>query len=203
MRKTIAILALLIVLGVTSSLQADETFFNGKDLEGFEGKTELWSVREGAIVGNTGEKGIRSNTFLCSKKQYGDFEMTFQVRLKNHVGNSGIQIRSKVVDKKNFVVAGPQADIGAGYWGSLYGEKFGGMMQKSPAKLMQKVLKPKEFNDYYIKAVGKHVTIKLNGETMVDQDFEKMPATGIIAFQAHAGPAMEVEFRNIKFKELK
>ena len=54
-----------------------------------------------------------------------------------------------------------------------------------------------------IKAVGKHITIKLNGHTTVDDDFPKTPDTGIIAFQLHAGGPMEVIFKNIHFKEKK
>jgi hypothetical protein len=188
------------------SLQAgggSGSFFNGKDLTGWEGKTNLWSVSpEGAIVGSTYPEGIKGNTFLCSKEKYKDFELKFQVRLKDGKGNSGVQIRSNVVDEKNFVVAGPQADIGAGYWGSLYGERFGGMMKQSPPDKVKSVVKNDDFNDYYIKCVGNHVTIKVNGETMVDDDFSKMPAEGIIAWQAHAGGPMEVTFRNIQFTNL-
>ena len=76
------------------------------------------------------------------------------------------------------------------------------MMKASPPEVVKKVLKEKDFNDYYIKCVGKHVTIKLNGETTVDDDFPKMPESGIIAFQLHAGGSMEVVFRNIEFKDL-
>ena len=50
--------------------------------------------------------------------------------------------------------------------------------------------------------MGKHVTIKLNGEITVDEDFEKLPDEGIIAWQLHAGEPMEVVFRNIEFKDL-
>src|SRR5206468_3899612 len=51
--------------------------------------------------------------------------------------------------------------------------------------------------------VGKHVTIKINGETSVDDDFPKMPDEGIIAWQLHAGfKSMEVIFKDIKFKDL-
>ncbi len=206
MRKTLALaglLAALAVLALSSGLLADSPssdFFNGKDLTGWEGLTNLWSVKDGAIVGNTGPDGIKSNTFLCSKKKYTDFELSFQIRLKNGVGNSGVQVRSSMVEpeKKTYVVAGPQADIGAGYWGSLYGERFGGMMKQSPKEVVAKVKKD-DFNDYYVKVVGKHVTIKVNGETAVDQDFPKLPDDGIIAWQLHAGPAMEVTFKDIKF----
>jgi hypothetical protein len=188
-------------------------FFNGKNLEGWEGLTKYWSVKEGALVGYTPEDP-KHNTFLCSKKKYGDFELTFKVRLKDGIGNSGVQIRSKLVEPEKFIVAGPQADIVANYWGSLYGERFGGMMQQSPGDLVRKAVKPKDFNDYYIKCVGKHVTIKINGETMVDQTFDKdwaakqrgrqeLPDEGIIAWQLHAGfKSMEVTFKDIHFTDL-
>lgn len=177
--------------------------FVPKNLEGWECLNEYWSVTDdGSVVGSSEKQnGLKFNTFLCSKKKYKDFELSFQVRLKNGGGNSGIQIRSKIHNEKTFAVTGPQADIGANYWGSLYGENFGGMMQAA-SKESQKAVKAKDFNDYSIKCVGKHVTIKINGETTVDKDFEKMPDEGIIAFQMHAGVPMEVTFKNIVFKDL-
>jgi len=170
-------------------------------LSGWEGLKEYWEYKGGAVVGST-PKGLKFNTFLCSRKKYGDFEMSFQVRLKDAAGNSGVQIRSKIINPKTYAVGGPQCDIGGGYWGSLYGEAFGGMMKQSPADVVQKTLKPKDFNDYSIRCIGNHVTIKLNGQTTVDDDFPKMPKEGIIAFQLHAGGPMEVTFRKIRFKEL-
>jgi hypothetical protein len=177
-------------------------FFNGKDLDGWEGLMQYWSVKDGAIVGYT-PSDPRHNTFLCSKKKYKDFELSFKIRLKDGVGNSGVQIRSKILDPVKFTVAGPQADIGQQYWGSLYGEHFGGMMQAAKPDVVKEVVKTKEFNDYSIKCVGKHVTITINGTVMVDGDFEKMADEGIIAWQLHAGfPSMEVIFKEIKFKDL-
>jgi hypothetical protein len=204
----VALVAGLVLWAGSTASSADtpskesKEFFNGKDLEGWEGLKEYWSVKDGAIVGSTKPKGINFNTFLCSKKKYGDFELKCQVRLENGAGNSGIQIRSKLENGDKFVVAGPQCDIGQGYWGSLYGERFGGMMKQSPADLVKKAVKPSDFNDYHVKCVGKHVTITINGEKMVDQDFEKMPAEGIIAWQLHGGGPMEVTFKNIEFKDL-
>jgi len=193
------LLAVVVLLAGTTA-RADE-FFNGKNTDGWEGLLEFWKVEDGALVGSS-DKKIPFNTFLCSKKKYGDFELSFQVRLKGGKGNSGVQIRSEVFDMKKYAVKGPQADIGAGYWGSLYGEHFGGMMKQSPADAVKKVVRNDDFNDYHIHCAGKHVTIKINGETMVDDDFPKMPESGIIAFQLHGGPPMEVTFKNIKFKEL-
>jgi Domain of Unknown Function (DUF1080) len=200
-------IALFVLLGASISSADDANqseFFNGKDLQGWEGLMEYWSVKDGAIVGSTPGAGIKFNTFLCSKKKYKDFELTFQARLKDGKGNSGVQIRSRIFDPQHFAVAGPQADMGDLYWGSLYGEHDPGrMMKAAPPDLVKRVLKESDFNDYSIKCVGKHVTIKLNGETTVDDDFSEMPEDGIIAWQLHAGyPNMEVTFRNIQFKEL-
>jgi hypothetical protein len=197
-----------IILGLTLALAPwgavrggdGDAFFNGRDLTGWEGLTQYWSVKEGALIGSSPD-GLKFNTFLCSKKKYGDFELQFQIRLKGGKGNSGVQIRSAILNPKQFSVKGPQADIGAGFWGSLYGEQFGGMM-KAAAKETQKTVKADDFNDYYIKCVGKHVTIKINGVTTVDDDFAKTPDEGIIAWQLHAGGPMEVTFRNIQFKDL-
>ena len=203
MRRLTSVLAAGLLLALTAA-KAGETgaFFNGKDLAGWEGLTDqFWSVKDGAIVGSTKPDGIKFNTFLCSKKKYKDFELQFQVKLTKS-GNSGVQIRSHIHNPKTFAVTGPQCDMGAQYWGSLYGENFGGMMKAADPKVVKEALKVEEFNDYYIKCVGKHVTIKLNGKTTVDDDFPKMPEEGIIAWQIHGGPAMEVIFRKIEFKDL-
>ena len=89
-----------VMMGLTALLlaagMARADFFDGKTLDDFEGLKEYWSVKDGAIVGYT-PKDLEFNTFLCSKKKYKDFELTFQVRLKDGIGNSGVQIRSKIV----------------------------------------------------------------------------------------------------------
>jgi Domain of Unknown Function (DUF1080) len=186
--------------GAGRAADAEPAFLDEK-LTGWEGLIkEYWSYKNGSLVGHA-EKDPKFNTFLCSKKKYKDFEMSFKVKLTDGKGNSGVQVRSKVVDAKKFAVHGPQCDIGAGFWGSLYGEGSG-MMQAAP-KDAQKSVKQKDFNDYSIKVVGKKVTIKVNGVTTVDKEFPKMPDEGIIAFQLHAGGPMEVTFKDVKFKELK
>src|SRR5712692_9660913 len=109
----LGLVALLALAGdfARSADSATNDFFNGKDLEGWEGLKEYWSVQDGAIVGAT-PNGLKFNTFLCSKKMYKDFELSFQVRLKDGKGNSGVQIRSEVFDPEKFAVKGPQCDIG-------------------------------------------------------------------------------------------
>jgi hypothetical protein len=208
--KLIWLLAAVLVLaavsgavGIFLTYRAATVFFNGKDLGGWEGLSEFWSVKDGAIIGAS-PGGAKFNTFLCSKQKYKDFELTFKVKLmgKGWTGNSGVNIRSTLIDKKKFTVIGPQCDIGQYYWGCLYDERSSRMMKVADAKLVKKVLKPTDFNDYEIKCVGKHVTIKLNGAATVDDDFDKLPADGIIAWQLHAGGPMQVIFKDIEFKDL-
>jgi Domain of Unknown Function (DUF1080) len=206
MRRFVGYLAVGVCFALSTARAGEgEMFFNGKDFAGWEGLTGAggyWGIHDKAIVGIT-PNGLKFNTFLCSKQKYKDFELQFQVKLSRGSGNSGVQIRSHIHNMKTYAVTGPQCDMGQQYWGSLYGENFGGMMKAADANLVKKVLKDDDFNDYYIKCVGKHVTIKLNGETTVDDDFPKMPDEGIIAWQLHGGPPMIVIFRNIQFKEIK
>src|SRR6516162_1370203 len=114
MRNIVILLAVLVPLALWSDTptraaeedDATKAFFNGKDLEGWEGLIDrFWSVKDGAIVGLT-EKDPGFNTFLCSKQKYKDFELTFQVRLKDGIGNSGVQIRSEIMEKKTYAVKG-------------------------------------------------------------------------------------------------
>jgi hypothetical protein len=195
------------------ALRADDTAdFLKKD--NWEGLPHLWTNDGKSIVGETKEDP-RFNTFYCSKAKYADFELSFKVLMRDGVGNSGVQIRSKLLDdeknKGKFVVAGPQADMGQNYWGSLYGEKFtkdgtignGHMMKACPTNFVKDHVKTMEWNDYSIVVKGKHVTIKMNGQTSVDDEFAILPADGIIAFQIHAGfPKMRVEFKEFTFKNL-
>jgi 3-keto-disaccharide hydrolase len=184
--------------------------------DNWEGRSDIWKLDPKArtVVGETTEDP-KYNNFFCSKKKYSDFELTCKVLLRDGVGNSGVQIRSerfdKEGDKQSFRVRGPQVDVGKGYWGSLYGEGVGGMMKASSPDAIKKAVKETEFNEYHILAKGTRITIKINGETMVDEDFPKLPGKdpkdapkeGIIAFQAHAGyPKMRVEFKDIKFTDL-
>lgn len=184
------------------SADAPNPAFDGKSLTGWDGLTTNWKAADGAIVG-TSDGSLKFNTFLCTQKKFKDFELSVQVKLKGGVGNSGIQIRSEVIDKDKWIVKGPQADIADKYWGSLYGEQFGGMMKQADFAKVKAKLKPDDFNDFFIRVVGKKVTIKVNDVVTVDQEFEKLPAEGIIALQVHQGPAMEVTFKGMKIKELK
>ena len=198
---------LLVLVGAISAGEADEEgfapLFNGKDLTGWEGNDKLWIVEDGMLVGRS--PGIRHNDFLATTRTYGDFILRFQIRLLGGKGNSGVQFRSKRVPKSH-EVSGYQADVGAGWWGTLYDEarRNRPMARPKPADL-KRAIKPKDWNDYEVKAVGDRITLTINGVVMVDytETDPKIAREGIIAPQVHSGGPLEVQFRNLRIKEVK
>lgn len=201
-----------------------KSIFNGKDLSGWEGKPEFWSVQDGAITGRTTrENPTDGNTFLIWRDgTVDDFELRLKFRIVG--GNSGIQYRSKALG--DFVVGGYQADFEAGktYSGILYEERGRGILALRGQKVVindegkpkvvgsvgdseeiQAAIKPEQWNDYTIIARGNHLIHKINGLTTVDvtdNDKDKRAMSGILALQLHAGPPMTVQFKDIQLKRL-
>ncbi len=70
--------------------------FNGKNLDGWSQRngTATYRVEGDSIVGKTSEGS--PNSFLCTNKLYGDFELKFDVKVDREL-NSGVQIRSQSV----------------------------------------------------------------------------------------------------------
>ena len=178
------------------------SLFNGKDLTGWEGKPGLWRVRDGMMVGDS--PGIRHNTFLATTRTYEDFILKLSFRLVNGKGNSGVQFRSRRVPDSE-AVSGYQADIGEQFWGSLYDESRRRRILVDARKAgVDAVVNVKGWNDLVIRCRGNQVTIELNGLKTVDYrepDLE-IARSGIIAFQVHSGGPMEIQFRNIRIREL-
>src|SRR5438105_2724177 len=73
--------------------------FDGKSLDGWEGDTNLWQVKDGVITAGSADRKQPRNEFLSTKASYGDFELTLKVKLegdpKTGFINSGVQIRSE------------------------------------------------------------------------------------------------------------
>jgi type 1 glutamine amidotransferase len=202
-----------------------QSLFNGKDLSGWDGNPKFWSVKDGAITGQTtAENPLKENTFLIWRNgTVDDFELRLSYRLVG--GNSGVQYRSK--DLGNWVVAGYQADMEAGkkFTGILYEERGRGILAERGQKTaidatgkvkvigsvgdpdqLQAAIKNEDWNDYVITAQGNHMVHKINGQVtadVTDEQVEKRAMTGILALQLHAGNPMTVQFKNIQLKRLK
>src|SRR5262245_61380399 len=101
----LALTAFLVTLAGPALRADDTTDFLKKD--NWEGLSSLWKLDGKTILGETSQDP-KFNTFFCSKAKYTDFELSFKVQLYDGVGNSGVQIRSQVLDdeknKGKFVV---------------------------------------------------------------------------------------------------
>ena len=171
--------------------------FNGRDLTGWDGDPRLWSVRDGVIRGETTlEKKANGNTFCVWRAgKLKDFILHVTFRIAG--GNSGIQYRSKEVDK--WRISGYQAEVcNGGSVGFLYHERGRGRIVgvgdfveinagadgKSDKKVVGKVAdrkalaeagyyKPNDWNQYIIIAQGNYLRHYLNGQptvALIDND---------------------------------
>ncbi len=200
-----ALAAMTFALACSASLSvsaADDVgftpLFNGVDLTGWVTPADkaLFRVEDGEIVGRT--KGdLKKNEFLVTAKPYGDFTLKAKYKFKS--GNSGIQIRS--IRAENGKVTGPQADIGEGYFGSLYEEGMRSKLLSTYPKDKGKALFHEgDWNDMVVTAKGDQITVSLNGVKTVDLVDPVFLKSGIIALQVHVGGPMEVRFKDLMIK---
>lgn len=172
--------------------------FNGKDFTGWVTPADkaLFTVEDGQIVGRT-NGDLKKNEFLVTAKPYSDFTLKAKYKFKS--GNSGIQIRS--IREESGKVSGPQADIGEGYFGSLYEEGMRSKLLSTYPKDKGKALFHEgEWNDMVVTAKGDQVTVSLNGVKTVDLVDPMFLKSGIIALQVHVGKPMEVRFKDLMIK---
>jgi hypothetical protein len=209
------------------------SLFDGKTLNNWDGDPKFWSVKDGAITGiTTKETPTRGNTFAIytGDQKLTDFDLRIDFKIIG--GNSGIQYRSfkKAGNQDGWRIGGYQADFESGdrYSGICYGEAFRGILslrgQKTILSLndkgklqkksetfgdtneIGKAVRKKEWNSYRIVADGFHFTHYINGvktTELIDNDEKNRRADGLLALQLHAGPPMNVQFKNIKVKHLR
>lgn len=200
--------------------------FNGKDLTGWQGhitmaerekitdkkqleeltrkRSEIafkhWTVKDGIIYCD-GQGGVSLQTV----KDYGNFELLVDWKITPK-GDSGIYLRGQPqvqIWDSDTLPDNLQADRGKGS-GGLWNNPAGDPA-KQPRKKADRPVG--EWNTFHIIVIGDQVTVKLNGETVVDKGklynywFKNKPAPekGPIELQIHGTPLW---FRNIYIKEL-
>ena len=179
--------------------------FDGKTLNGWEGDLKMFRVENGAIVAGTLDNKIARNEFLCTTRTYGDFELRLKVKLLGGDGaNAGIQFRTRRIPNHH-EVSGYQADMGVGWWGALYDESRRNKVLTGPDQTkMKEVIKVNDWNDYVIRAEGKHIQLWINGVQTVDytEADPAIEATGVIALQIHSGPPSQAWYKDITLVDL-
>ena len=208
----------LFLLSITvfgsSAVQAEDSgfvnLFNGSNLDGWTQRngTATYRVEGDSIVGKTAEGS--PNSFLCTDKLYGDFELKFDVKVDSRL-NSGVQIRSQTKgDTPEGRVNGPQVEISLdGMAGYVYGESAGGWMTPDSDRKPHKHFKDGEWNSYRVVAQGDKIQTWINGTQISDlthkERYQSHPK-GFIGLQVHGigrgqGP-YEVRWRNLQLREL-
>ena len=174
------------------------SIFNGKNLQGWDGDSRLWSVKDGVIHGETTtENPAKGNTFLLWKEgTTSDFELRLSFRC-SATNNSGIQYRSKHIKdgkvRNDWVVRGYQHEIRnesklPNVAGFIYGEGLGrgriclagekAVVNKEGKKEVtdtlinaaefEKLVNLDDWNDVVIIAKGNHIQHYLNNRLILD-----------------------------------
>jgi hypothetical protein len=186
-----------------------KSLFNGRDLTGWAQKngTAKYTVEDGCVVGTTNEGS--PNSFLCTERDYGDFELVFEVKVDDRL-NSGVQIRShSKPDFKTGRVHGPQVEIATnGTAGRIYDEGRRGKWLDADATNDAKAkaaFKKGEWNKYRVRCEGNRMQTWVNDVPVADVR-DDMDATGFIGLQVHGIPKgqgpYQVRWRGIYVREL-
>ena len=170
--------------------------FDGKTLDGWEGYSDLWSVKDGVIVAKNTQP-LKYSTYLLTRGKYTDFRLTFSAKLVESEMHSGVAFWGEVWPKADGKVADPKTDrtehtykghlvmfpSGYGMY-DLFGRNGLGV-DGGPAK---KVGKQHDWNEIEILAQGNRVRVAINGTQVVDWRDPK-PETikeGPIGLQLHS-----------------
>ena len=199
---------LVLLLSGFSVLKAQDVtrkikLFDGKSLKGWEGDTaQTWRVENGAIVGGSLSEAVPHNQFIKTEGTYGNYVLKLKFKLTGTEGfiNGGVQFHSQRITNPDFEMIGYQADIGDGFWASLYDEsRRNKLLSIADSAKVERLLRRNEWNDYEVRTEGRRIQIFLNGEQTVDYTEldESIPQSGHIAFQIHGGGKALVAYKDI------
>ena len=212
MNRYFTLLIILLSLAFFSCrLEAGErgfkTLFNGKDLSGWVGALDGYTVKDGAICAKDGFNNI------YPQEEYSDFILRFEFCFDIPGVNSGIGIRTPMgVDAAYHGMCEVQIlDHDAPMYSGLRDyQVHGSIYGIAPARR----IKHKDYgqwNTEEIRVKGRRVTVTVNGEVVVDTDLVNPPADGYEhpgmyntkGYIGILGHGEGIRFRNIRIKRLK
>ncbi len=190
--------------------------FDGQDLSGWQPATN-WTVEDGVIaLKDRSDRQEHNDNYLWTKEQYGDFILDLEFKVAQGT-NSGVFLRTS--DLKDPVYTGIEVQVtSARPDRPLSKNSIGGLYDLVAAKA--NALNPDDWNRYTITCQGSQVSVKLNGQLVVDVDLDQwtevgknpdgtpnkftralkdFARSGYIGLQDHGSP---VWYRNIRVKRL-
>ncbi len=202
--------AILFAVSINVHAQATQkatSLFDGNTFNGWEGDTvNTWRIISKALTGGSLTQTVPHNEFIATKESFGDFELTLEFKITGTgFVNAGVQFHSERSTNPAYEMIGYQADLGNGYWASLYDESRRDLTIVQPdSALIKKILKSNTWNRFKIKSVGRRILIWLNDAQTVDynEPDEKIIHHGKIAMQVHGGGKALAAYRNIKIIRL-
>ena len=78
------------------------------------------------------------------------------------------------------------------------------MLAKPDEKVIEKLVKHEDWNEYVIRCEGPRIRLWLNGTLTVDftETDEKIERTGVIGLQVHGGAKAKVFYKDVRIEEL-
>jgi type 1 glutamine amidotransferase len=169
----------------------EETPLLGDGLAGWIASGDALWTRDGDTV--IGAVGGGAQSFLHTEASYADF--LFEVDVKCAVPcNAGIQFRSYVKNGRPF---GYQAEIDPSpraWSGGIFYEGGGWLDDLADDELARAAFRRDGWNRYRIEALGDHLRVWVNAVPTADLVHAK-DASGVLAFQVHAGGQGEIHWR--------
>jgi HEAT repeat protein len=196
---------------VTDEAEGFTALFNGRDLDGWTGSAASYVPEGGRIVVHP-ERGGGN---LYTAREYTDFVLRFEFKL-TPAANNGLGVRAPLEGDAAYVGMELQIleDGSPVYWGLEPYQYHGSVYGVVPAK--RGVLRPVgEWNGEEVTVQGRHVTVVVNGITVVDADLDTASAGGTLDHKDHPGLARQsghigflghgsaLELRNIRIRELR
>lgn len=183
-----------------------EILFNGKDFKNFEqlNGNAKYLIEDGQMIGIS--KLNTPNSFLATKKKYGDFILEFEVKVDLGL-NSGVQFRSNSFPEfKNGRVHGYQCEIetSSRKWaGGIYDEaRRGWLYPLTRNDVGQNAFINGAWNHYRIEAYGNEIRTFING-VMCTNLVDSETSEGFIAFQVHSINNEEDEGKTVRWRNIR
>jgi len=152
--------------------------------------SKWYQVTNNILEVRSGSK--KKGSVLWTKKEYQDFEVSLEFRFIDGIIDSGIHLRNS-----------DQIQIGIS--GSLKRDMtcspyIPGKGYPVEAKNIKKLLKPKDWNQMRIRAVGQNYTVWLQEEEVMKYKSSSAKEKGPIGIQLHGSRNMKIDFQDISVK---
>lgn len=194
----------------------------GNRMRNWVGDPKYWSKKDGVLIGKT-DGTLKMNRFVAWKvATIRNFDLRVQVRLTAG-GNSGILYRgTSRPDLGLDVVTGYQCNVVANtaqFNGMLYEEKGRRMLSRTGEKVIVNTdgqpwvignfpvqkFAPGQWHEYRLLVEANRHRHWINGNStadLIDLDEKGRAMEGVLAMQVHVGPAMTIEYKEMRIKHL-